>query len=271
MEKPLKCQQCGFEQQEGKFCGKCGNKLVADQVEEQTQVSITQEQSGTAPKQNQPVGTSSDSLEKMKATSKMYGTYVVQYLKRPAMIFSRSRAEFKNGFINLMIFAVLWALISGIIGEKFMSSFSLGMSSSVFLPIFIRMFIYTAILLAIIIGLILLIDKLFVKKHSIYDIASIYGTHLIPVNVVLLLSLLLFIIDSYEYGSFLLGLSSTLMLIIIPFYLVSVLLHKDRANIDPLYGYFLYIIGFFIAMYIILNIVADSAIGDIIDELWYFL
>ena len=31
------------------------------------------------------------------------------------------------------------------------------------------------------------------------------------------------------------------------------------------------IVGFFIAMYIVLGIVADSEIGEIIDELWYFL
>ena len=278
----MKCENCGFEQEEGKFCGQCGSQIAATNEQMEEIVDAT--------KGNQPEGKgkqvrgNSETMEKVKDTTKMYSTYFMKHLKRPSLIFSSREESFKYGLTNIVITTVLIALIfymlinnfvqstfgyyDGMgIGDALTNSYAVGPS---FLSVFSYTIIFALISIAIVVFILFLINHLFGTAYSIKEIVSIYGAHLTSVIVLGLVAFLLVILKSNIVGGYIWLLVISLVLSIIPVYLISSLLTRRSKSIDPVYGYLLYLISVGIAFIIIFSIIIDSRLGDFIDEMPIF-
>ena len=58
-------------------------------------------------------------VEKMKAQSKMYGSYFMQHLKRPSHAFNQSQEGFLNGLISVILLGVVFALTVSAVSSRF--------------------------------------------------------------------------------------------------------------------------------------------------------
>ncbi len=263
----MQCEKCGFEQEAGKFCGKCGEPLDASRTE-QTNETNTVEQSTASIEEvsstveQTPNTGQNDTLEKVKETATAYGTYFLHYLKQPSLVFSKGKTEFKNGIINNVLLVILLSLTIYFIGKDMFYYFSY--SESVFLPVFGKSLIFLVALLAIIMGLIFITIKFFGKEHHFKEIVGIYGVHMIPVNIVIVVTLILSLLSAYGSSVFLLSLTMTLITVIMPLHIVSKQLTKDTAKVDPLYGYLLYLVFFGVVVFIFSTILIDTGFGEII-------
>ncbi|KIL45574.1 hypothetical protein KP77_28660 [Jeotgalibacillus alimentarius] len=273
------CSTCGHTQVSGNFCGKCGADLRHQSSEATTDV---QKETATAyehPAAAASVAPPNEYLDKAKKTSKGYFTYIKNFVKYPSGIFKSAAAEFTNGLISLILFTVLFSFtiyffvqsiarsMFGGMGDLFMSEYA-GPS---FFTIFSQSFLYTVIYIALIAASIFVITKLFRTDHSFKEIVSTYGVHMIPSLILIVLSMVLIIMDAYTYGVFFIALSVLFATIFVPIYMVSSMLTRNAKSIDPFYGYISYLVLFAIITSVYTGLLADSAMGNLIDEIGYYL
>lgn len=281
------CQSCGHEQAAGKFCGKCGTKLVeqmatavqpmnhpgvhhtgnADPSQGATQPDATQHETAAAyaGQPQQP----NIHVEKVKETSKMYWSYYLQYLKHPSKIFENSEREFINGLISIAVFAVLVSLAA------FNSTPSTGFD---FLdqagPSFITVLLGTVISIAILSGVVtfalFLANRFFGPNMSYKKIVSIYGAHLTPIILLAAVSFLLLLLKSYIAGNMLMFITLGLPFILLPLYLIGRFLSIQAKGMDPLYGFLSYIILSSVLFSIVFAVLADSLMNYILDSINIF-
>ncbi|TFD97077.1 Yip1 family protein [Jeotgalibacillus sp. R-1-5s-1] len=273
------CSTCGHTQENGNFCGKCGADLRVQSTEATSTVhketAATYEQPATAASVAQP----NEYLEKAKKTSKGYFAYTKNFIKNPSVIFKSGAAEFTNGLISLILFTVLFAFtiyffvqsiarsMFGGMGDLFMNEYA-GPS---FFTIFSQSFLYTAIYIALIAASLFVVTKLFGTDYSFKQIIAAYGVHMIPSLILIVLSMLLIIMDAYTYGVFFIVLSVLFAIIFVPVYIVSSMLTRKTKSIDPFYGYISYLVLFAIITSVYTGLLADSAMGNLIDEIGYYL
>lgn len=288
----MTCSQCGLEQDEGKFCGVCGGELVKASESGQDEPSAKQEQPDVnATPQNEtqqaqdemavaaqahtaPTGntgthastTANESMEAVMETSRMFGTYFTHYIKQPARIFSKGTYEVKNGFISIILVAVLLAL-------SFYNFFKDGFEwmDISFLSAFLNILLFNLISIAIIISLLFLVNKFFGADHSFKDIVAFYGAHVLPVIILAGFTLLLAFAKSMTFGLLLLMAVFALITFILPLFLISTMLTKHSKSIDPFYGYLSYIVVAIISFIILSAILVDSMMGEIMSEISYYL
>lgn len=287
----MKCSQCGFEQEEGKFCGKCGGKLISaaeaeptndhvTQAENPNNASVEQETSDQTSTQteretaasvaNQAAETN-ESLEKVKETSRAYGGFFINYLKNPSQIFARQSSELTNGLITIGIVALLTILTFYSLINNAMGEYGYGPS---FISVFFNTLIGLVVFIAIVVTLLFLINKLFGTDISYQSVVSIFGAHMTPVAIFVAIAFLLSILKSNMYAILFLMIGLALIISIIPLYIISSLLTKRPKGIDPLYGYLLYILAFIISFSILAGILVDSALGnmiEMIDDMMYYM
>lgn len=269
----LVCEVCNLKQEEGKFCGGCGGKLieVPDEMQEVNQVQQPIDE--VAVSREVPVAVNTrEPMEKVMETSKVFGAYFMDYLKHPSRIFSKPERELKNGIIGILILAFLISISFYMLVNNYTHQVYsyLGGSSSVFLSVFGNALIFIVIAIAIIISILFLINAFFGKAYTFKQMISIYGAHMTPAIVIVGLTFILALLKSNTFGTILLFVTIGLMLTTIPLYIISSLLARNPKGIDPLYGYMLYLISVGIAFSIFISVMLDSAIGGFLDDIMYW-
>lgn len=277
----LECSNCGSKQAEGKFCGSCGGTLieasaaetaVEEHVEESKEqpVQVKEEVAATeVPGETAVSPSSNEMVDQAVGISKEFGSYFKEYIKAPSLIFAKGESEFKNSLISLAIMSLLFALTLSSLYRNF-DVHDVFMMPSAF-SIFGTSLLFIVIVTAVILALLFLINKLFGTESSIKKVTSIFGTHMIPVNILALLTLVLALLKSNTAGWSLLFIVFGLVVTAIPVYIISSLLTKRSKAIDPLYGYLLYLVAVSITFIILLIIFVDSAIGNLLEDISYYL
>ncbi|MBO0589676.1 CHY zinc finger protein [Sporosarcina sp. E16_8] len=263
------CSNCGHEQAQGKFCGKCGTKFeevtvayADDSVTER--VAATQSEP-IIPAPAQPAEPNIH-VENLKKQSKMYSSYFMQQLKRPSLIYNRGEAEFTNGLISIILLGVLLSLSLYIFMGEIFGGYGPG-----FFSFFSSVLVFFLFAVGIVILSLFLSNKFFGPQHSFKTIISFYGAHLSPLLIAATVSLLLILLKSFTFGNLILSIVFMFAIFVLPLYLISFLLTKKPTGMDPLYGFLLYLVMFTVLFVIFMVILADSTIGGYIDELtqWY--
>lgn len=277
----LTCNECGFQQEEGNFCGKCGGKLSGkmggeskkvDEKPEAQQAGKTQQLQHDEQTQQayEEIASTSEAssqntnevVDKFVAASKNYGDHFTKYLKSPSRIFSTASREVTNGLISIAIVAALIAFtfyrlavnVSYYIEPKFFSTFGNG-------------FIFFLIAIAIVITVLFLISKNFGKQYSFQDMISIFGVHMIPLIILSGVALLLVLMKSNTVGAILFFVTIAFVVSIFPLYLISSLVTQNPKRLDPIYGYVIYVVSVSIAFSIYSTILFDSTFGHLIRTL----
>ncbi|MEK3935624.1 hypothetical protein MKY41_09900 [Sporosarcina sp. FSL W7-1349] len=202
-------------------------------------------------------------MEKLKAQSKMYGTYFMQQLKNP----SRPLEEEQAGFLNALISIVLFTLLVAGAMYTLIWNVSWSHESGTFLTV---MASHMAFILALII---LALISLFTINHffgpalMLKSIVSLYGAHLSLLLITAAASFLFILMNSFTFGAVALTITMSLAIFVLPLYLISTLLAEKPAGLDPLYGILLYVFMFSIVLLIFTTIVADSAFGEFLNNL----
>ncbi len=267
------CSNCGHQNEGGKFCVKCGTKLVEETAEQQQAAAVEP----TIPVSEQPVqqepaetvystqptspvqpvqpAEPNKHVEAAKNVSKLYFSYFIEGLKNPTKAAQSVRQEqFVNGLITMILYA-LCIPITIYFGLKtlfkdipFLVVLSEEMSfTSVLKPTF-----FSLVIIAFIALITFAVIKLGRVQITIKDIFARFGTFLIVPTALLIVALILSIInvDFYLYIWFfgLLGL-----LFVVPLTIFS--FKKDIPfGLDGLYGTLIN----YIVIFIILNVIIDS-------------
>lgn len=280
----LQCKDCSSKQAEGKFCGSCGGQLVQMsekesseveqpeqaaaqpvQAEEEVSASEVTTEASTSPSSNEIV-------EQAVGVSKEFSSYFKEYIKEPSLIFPKKENEFKNGLISTALVALLIALtVSGLYrniayNEMYYSFVDMPSPISMFGSILLFMVIAIIVTLA----LLFIINKFFGTESSFKEITSIFGVHMLPVNILALLSFILVLIKSNTTGWILLFIAFGLVISMIPIYLINSLLTQSSKGVDPFYGYLLYLIAVGITYTVLFAIFVDSAIGNFLNSIPYW-
>ncbi|WP_339210834.1 zinc ribbon domain-containing protein [Aeribacillus sp. FSL K6-8210] len=276
------CHQCGNEQEKGNFCGKCGAKLNNDPNLQETaggggdQVSINR---NPQPSYGQAASTQmNEHVEKVKKQSKVYGSYFVHFLKHPSSIFGKEKNEWVNGFISIILFVFIVTLTVSVFVRNLFKSAIHGTQGLInefydgpsYVSVFFNVFIFVFLIVALVLLCMFIVNKLFGSSASFKEVTAIYGAHLTTAIIVSLIALLLVLLKSHVYGNIVLIISLLLAIVLIPYYLISVLLTKYSKGIDPLYSFIIYVAIFSIVFAIFIGILADSAMGRIVDQWRYF-
>ncbi|MBS4223301.1 zinc ribbon domain-containing protein [Lederbergia citrea] len=291
------CQNCGNEQETGKFCGKCGSALVQQVSPQQNQATTVNETAATnetaavytqqppvqsqAVIQQQPVQPNVH-VETVKATSKKYWSYFTHYVKQPSRIFENQQQEFVNGTISIAVFVALIGFIfyylikeiAGLIGKfanfvasdfpfDLMGGFKFAGPS--FFSVFSKAYFLTLIALAIITVSMFVINKYFGPGYSFKEIISVYGTLLTPFSVLALATLLIFMANLYELGFLFLNVIFVFSLLILPFYILSTYLKTKSTGIDSVYSLVAYYGISSILFYIYFRVFLSSTIGRVTE------
>ncbi|WP_342513158.1 CHY zinc finger protein [Sporosarcina sp. FSL K6-1522] len=242
------CIHCGNEQRAGRFCGNCGKRLGKHIVPPTVAVEANVH------------------IEKLKTQSKMYGAYFIEHVKKPSLIHTRGETAFSNGLVNI--------LLLGILISCSLYTFTRGLSESItpgFFSFFGGMLIFTLATMGIALLALVLITTFFGPPHSFKAMVGLYGAHLSPLLIGAVVSLLLMFVKSLLYGNLVLGIVFILAVFILPLYLMSFLLTQNPTNIDPLYGFMLYIVTFTVLFILLMAILTDSMISDYLTGLLYWL
>lgn len=278
----LECTNCGHKQEVGEFCASCGAALkpASEQVSETVEVEqspANPEVAAAAIKEKQqasepvvPVETSeaaepNEILVKAKKVSRNYLHYLLATLKRPAVLFDAKKPELINGLISFVLFSVFFALTTFLLAHKINKASFYGDVYPVpfFSTYFASLFgiIITAVLIA---GAVFLVNKLFGKGSSFLTVLSIYAGHITIPLVLIILGFVLIIINAISITSFLLSGAASLVIGIIPIYIVISLL-KDRPKlVDAFYGFLIYILFIAFVTIVLISVLADSFLGNLV-------
>lgn len=271
------CKQCGNEQAGGNFCGKCGARLNGQSLGQTANFS----ESETGQPAGYAQGTSTqvnEHVERVKKQSKLYGSYFVNYLKRPSFIFGNEQNEWTNGLISIVLFVFIAALTASVFVRNIIKSamhhtgdlFAEFYNGPSFFSVFFNVFLYAAMILILVLLCLFLVNKFFGSNASFKEMIAIYGAHLTAAIIIAVIAFLLILLKSNVYGNILLGIAFLLAVLFIPYYMISSLLTKYAKGIDPLYSFLLYVVIFAIVFSIFIGILADSALGKIADQWSYF-
>ena len=268
------CVNCGHQQESGNFCGKCGTKFDTTGAQPTELVSnqntTTAEQAATTVETEQPTATPiapaepNIYIENTKRKSKLYFKYFMQQLKEPTLAKSQGESQYSNGLISICLLAIL-------IGLSFFAGIATtGIYEPSFLSVFIGMLFFSLASMGLVVVTLWLIRNFFGPQDSFKSIIGLYSGHLSPVLLVGVASLLLMLLKSYAFGSLSLVLVFIFSISLLPLYLITVLLTKKSSNLDPLYGYVIYIVAFSIFIMILTFILADSTIGGLLEDFGYY-
>lgn len=280
----MKCPNCQHEQSTGKFCGKCGTTLMANAGEmsansahdaQQPTAQFTASPQGTAAPVYQAPTEPNQHVEKVKATSKQYWNYYLQYIKKPGSIVEQANGQFVNALITLGLFALIFTLaiyknLGAVLAPVDQFGGMFGASESI-MPSFISVLLTTAFSMAVFFGLaagcIYLVNKFAGPDESFKTIVTYFGTLAVPSVALALTSYVLILMNSMVFGNILLIISLSLTLSLMPLYLITVLLKKTMKSFDSFYAYLSYTVLFSVSSAIVMVVFFDSTIGRYIEDL----
>lgn len=280
------CKICGHENDDGKFCEKCGARLgpeieeigaiQRDEHQEVTDTASNTEFSGvertvqqetaagnpphvfTTPQRPQTssagtVGGENSQpnpyLESAKQNSKIYFDYFVKGLKSPLAVTQKTGSEqLLNGIISMVIFAILF---------PFMIYLSIGsearnfISSNPFVDIVLKPAFWLAVFMFLITVYTFGAVKLSTNpKADLKEIIARFGTLLIPFIVISLIAFLFMLLGSSIGGAFL-SIALVGGIFTIPALITMSYKRDGFGGLDTLYAILLIYVAIFLTMLII--------------------
>lgn len=287
----MKCSNCQHEQDSGKFCGKCGTVLTArngeaagntapPSSEPTAQFTATATPNAAASVYQAPAEPNQH-VEKVKATSKQYWNYFLQYIKTPGSIVEQPAGQMVNALITLGIFALIFSLaiyknLSTALQPIDRMGGFFGTTESI-MPSYFSVLFTTVFSLGVIFALaaacVYLVNKFAGPDETFASVVTMFGTLAVPSVVLVLAAYLLLLIESLVFGNVLLLISLSLTVSMMPLYLITALLRKSAKAFDSFYAYLSYIVLFSVSFTIVMTVFFDSTIGRYIEDfqnLFYF-
>jgi hypothetical protein len=284
----LKCVNCSHEQASGKFCGKCGTPLqvAKSPVVEEVPVSnpvnetVATIESASVAQPAQPAKPN-EQVELVKETSKKYIEYVKEFAVKPSRIFSNPENQFTNALITLAILLLLasYTIFSAIksvysstmaeFGNDFADLFETQTPKLPFFSIFSNTFLLFLLLIAVSVVITLVVLKISKQQVNFKSLVSVYGTLLLPVIGIVVLSFLLVLINKLALGMGLLVLGFAMAVYLYP---LRIVFHNfiGELKIDVIHRGLMYFGGFSIVLYIVVTQYVISKVEPFIDQLDYF-
>lgn len=263
----FECTKCKNTQGGGKFCGECGGELVAI-ANDSTTEEVTQQQ--TAATNSDVAVASNDTLNNIKEAGLDYWNYFMATLKKPSSGFAKGESEFRNGIINLIIFSVMFALSTYAIAYKstrgisdMWGAFGGESLKPSFFPIFGKSLLTTVLTIAVILALVFVVNKLFGTDSSFKSIVSLMGYHSSVSLIASIVGLLLVLIGSVGIGTSVVYLGLTLIIGLIPIYILSSLLAQKSKGLDAFYACLIYLAGVAIVFAVAGAVLFESTINKI--------
>ncbi|MEO4054055.1 zinc ribbon domain-containing protein [Solibacillus sp. CAU 1738] len=260
-----KCLKCSHEQEDGRFCGKCGAEIelsVQDEVAATANTNFKQ-----IPQQPQVTQESSEQIEKIKEQSKMYFNYYMQQLKVPSTHFNATELSLKNSAISIVLYVILTALsvyvlIKGLFGGGFYDYY--GPS---FFKIFLYMSVFFILLITISLVAVFVTTKLFSEDITFKEVISKFGGYYMLPIMLSILGILLALFKSYSFASISIYIGLAIVIGVIPIYIMVKLLSSKSKGIDSFYAFIFYIIVTIVLMVIVASFIIDSTIGEYLEYL----
>jgi hypothetical protein len=250
-ERDLYCVNCGHHQREGNFCAKCGTALGGDlggAVQTMGRVA--------ARAKSQP----NVYVEKVKAVSKVYWRYFLDHLKYPVGVFNQGEKECIHGIVTILMMAISVGLAMFVFMKGIASPF-LDETSS--LLVIGGSVVYILISAAIVLGSLYLTTVFLGPEQSIKKLLGIYGAHLIPFTILVIIALIFLLLKVNYIGNILLLFALLFAFFIVPLYILTKLLTQDDPTLDPLYSVVVYIVIFSILFAVCIAVFGDSVMGGI--------
>lgn len=126
------------------------------------------------------------------------------------------------------------------------------------------------VVFALSIGSLYAVSKFLGPQTSFKSIASMIGTLLIPMCLVMLAAFLLLLIDSYGMGSSLFLVGTLFSIFVLPLFVITTLLNKQSQLVDAFYAFIGYVLLFTIGISIVLSIAVDSTLSELLFELQHW-
>src|SRR5690625_4840297 len=215
-----------------------------------------QQQTGPVNQQPASEGQTSESFDKVVATSKQYSTFFRNFLRTPSNILANRTNQLTNAIINLVILAIVFTLafynsLKVDLDEYaydtydffyYFGGFSDDLHDGIFSSFTFQAFLTISVSMFIVILVIFALNKFFGNENvTLINITSTYGVLMIPAVIVGVLGLIFALIKNFEFTNYLLITLFLLIVLIIPLYIVSFTVIKFRKNLDPIYAYLIYI------------------------------
>ena len=292
----MKCEHCNHEQASGKFCGKCGTPLqevetgeVKEVTGDQSEVEVAatvESLQPSVPTPNPAPAQPNEHVERVKDTSKRYIEYVKEFAVNPSRIFNASENQFTNAIITMAIILILASYTIFLAIKSFYTmateSFAgnmLGDDIGGFLesqvpklslfPTYGNVLMTLLFVLGLSVAISLVVLKIAKQPLNFKRFISIYGTFLIPVVGVIVLSFLFVLINKVVLGLALLILGFSLAVYLYP---LRIVLHQfgGVSKIDVTHRGLIYFAGYSVILYIIVTQYAAGKLAEF-NELLSFL
>ncbi|MER2090333.1 MAG: hypothetical protein ABS920_11395, partial [Sporosarcina sp.] len=187
-------------------------------------VVVMDQGSGGATKPNiQP----NETIEKVKAATRLYWGYFVTYLKSPSEVIEQEEKDAMNGIVTIVIMAIFIGLSFFTLMKRMAFSFLVYSYEPSFFSDIGSSILFIFIITAIIIGSLFLTLKFLGPDQSLAGLVGIYGTHLIPSTFLALIALLLLVIKAYVFGNFLLSFALLLAFLVVPLFVLTKLVRSE--------------------------------------------
>jgi len=173
------CSQCGYQNQEAKFCVKCGANLGGQTAQ------------STARSTAQP----NVQLQKAKQLSKMYFSYFVEVLKNPVRTGQASTADhMANGLITMILFSLVLPLIVFFqikaSARKFGGIFYSDHFDVPFGSVVVKPFFFLILIVLMVNSIVFLVLKMGNVTVRYQEVTARFGTFMIPSVTFLVIGLL---------------------------------------------------------------------------------
>lgn len=256
------CTSCQNEQQEGKFCGKCGHPLTDGGAAPTEQAATTENVSNQQQMaSNQNTQQPNEQIELLKTESKAYIGYFLEKLKMPS-----SASDFKNSLISIVIFLVLSAI--GIF--TYANNMTGGYIQLPFFGIFTSLVIFFALMILVSVLSIFITTSLSEDKPPFKLILEKYG-NLFSLTIALsIIGLLLILLKSNNAGILLISLALTIVVSVIPMYVATKYVQNLTFKLDKFYVFLMFLVIQIILYTILFVVLADNLLGQIQNYIPFF-
>lgn len=242
-----------------------------------------QQQTGPVNQQPASEGQTSESFDKVVATSKQYSTFFRNFLRTPSNILANRTNQLTNAIINLVILAIVFTLafynsLKVDLDEYaydtydffyYFGGFSDDLHDGIFSSFTFQAFLTISVSMFIVILVIFALNKFFGNENvTLINITSTYGVLMIPAVIVGVLGLIFALIKNFEFTNYLLITLFLLIVLIIPLYIVSFTVIKFRKNLDPIYAYLIYTVSSILALVIVNKVILESITGEFVTILF---
>ncbi|OUM89230.1 MAG: hypothetical protein C6P37_04005 [Caldibacillus debilis] len=245
------CPNCGSENEQGKFCAKCGANLAREERSSEQDGPECQSAPDFPASSRTPHPSRADNGygEGTKTVFRQYFKHALAALKRPFRYGStRNEESMVHGIITVVLFSFFMSLflyvtvdkaarfynrsVDALFGEFSGLGFAGASFGNHFLKPFIIFLLYFAVIIASVYGVLRMMDV----KTSMKEVAARYGAFLVLPTVIVLLVVLLTL---WNVGGVLLAVLSLFLFLTLALSFASVFYsYKDEGGrrFDPVYG-----------------------------------